>query len=85
MTRCESISGSPTLADNSKVLEHCYVAKQHLVYSIWGMHKGDLERGMLKQRPTLEIARTNWYQVQAQVDKVTPHFIESSRDNIAEV
>jgi len=49
------------------------------------MHKGDLERGMLKQRPMLDITRSNWYQVRAQVDKVKSHFIQSARDNIAEL
>jgi len=34
VTRCESISWSPTLADNRKVLEHRNAAKQHLVHSI---------------------------------------------------
>jgi len=46
-TRCESISWSPTLADTRDVLEHRYAAKQHLVHSIRGTHKADLERGML--------------------------------------
>jgi len=49
------------------------------------MHKGDLERGMLNQRPTLDITRSNRYQVCAQVDKVKSHFIQSARDNIAEL
>jgi len=40
---------------------------------------------MLKQRPTLDITRSNWYQVCAQVDKVKSHFIQSARDNIAEL
>jgi hypothetical protein len=40
---------------------------------------------MLKQRPTLDITRSNWYQVHAQVDKVKSHFIQSARDNIAEL
>jgi hypothetical protein len=40
---------------------------------------------MLKQRPTLDITRSNWYQVRAQVDKVKSHFIQSARDNIAEL
>jgi hypothetical protein len=39
---------------------------------------------MLNQRPTLDITRSNWYQVRAQVDKVKSHFIQSARDNIAE-
>jgi hypothetical protein len=37
---------------------------------------------MLKQRPTLDIIRSNWYLVRAQVDKVKSHFIQSARDNI---
>jgi len=40
---------------------------------------------MLKQRPTLDITSSNWYQVWAQVDKVKSHFIQSARDNIAEL
>jgi len=80
----ESISWSPTLADNRDILEHCYAAKQHLVHNIWGVHRGDLERCMLKQRPTLKITCSNWYQVRAQVDKVTSDFIQSARDNIPE-
>jgi hypothetical protein len=40
---------------------------------------------MLNQRPTLDITHSNWYQVRAQVDKVTSHFIQSARDNIAEL
>ena len=40
---------------------------------------------MLKQWPTLDITRSNWYQVRAQVDKVKSHFIQSVRDNIAEL
>jgi len=82
--RCESIHWSPTPVDIRDVLEHCNAAKQHLVHSIWGMPMGDLARGMLKQRPTLDITRSNWYQVCAQVDKVKSHFIQSARDNIAE-
>jgi len=49
------------------------------------MHKGDSERGMLKQRPTLDITRSNRYQVRAQVDNVKSHFIQSARGNIAEL
>jgi len=82
--RFESISWSPTLADNRDVLEHRYAVKQRLVDNIWGAHKGDLERGMLKLGPTLNITRSNRYQVRAQVDKVKSHFIQSARDNIAE-
>jgi len=37
---------------------------------------------MLKQRPTLDITRSNRYQVRAQVDKVKSHYIQSARDNI---
>jgi len=84
-TRCESISWSPTLAENSDGLEHRYAAKQHLVHSIRGTHKGDRERGMLKQRPTVDISRSNRYQVHTQVNKVQSHFIQSARDNIAEL
>jgi len=40
---------------------------------------------MLKQRPTLDITRSNWYQVHAQVNKVTSHFIQSAKDNMAEL
>jgi hypothetical protein len=58
-TRFESISRRPTLADNRDVLEHRNAAKQHLVHRIRGMHKGDFERGMLKQRPMLDITRSN--------------------------
>jgi len=49
------------MADNRDVLEHRYAAKQHLVHSIRGTHKGDLERGMLNQRPTVDITRSNRY------------------------
>jgi len=81
----KSSSWRPTLADNRDVLEHRYAAKQHLVHSIWGPHKGHLERGMLKQRPMLDIRHSNRYQVRTQVDKVKYHFIQSARDNIAEL
>jgi hypothetical protein len=40
---------------------------------------------MLKQRPTLDITRSNQYQVQAHVDMVKSHFIQSVTDNIAEL
>jgi len=40
---------------------------------------------MLKQWPTLDITRTNRYQVRVQVDMVKSHFIQSVRDNIAEL
>jgi len=33
----------------------------------------------------LDITRSNWYQVRVQVDKVQSHFIQSARDNIAEL
>jgi hypothetical protein len=39
---------------------------------------------MLNLWPTLDITRSNWYQVRAQVDKIKSHFIQSARDNIAE-
>jgi hypothetical protein len=39
---CESISSHPTLVDSRDVLEHRNAAKQHLVCSIFGMHKGHL-------------------------------------------
>jgi hypothetical protein len=48
------------------------------------MQKGHLERGMLKQRPTLDISRSNLYHVRAQVVKVKSHFIQSAKDNRAE-
>jgi hypothetical protein len=40
---------------------------------------------MLKQRPTLDTTRSDWYQVRAQVHQVKSHFIQSARDNIAEL
>ena len=40
---------------------------------------------MLKQRPTLDITRSNRYQIRAHVNKVKPHFIQSARENIAEL
>jgi len=40
---------------------------------------------MQKQRPTLDITRSNRYQVRAQVDKVKSHFIQLASDNIAEL
>jgi hypothetical protein len=49
------------------------------------MHKGDLERGMLNQRPTVNITRSNWYRLRVQVVEVISHFIQSVRDNIAEL
>ena len=33
----------------------------------------------------MDITRSTWNQVQAQVDKVKSHFIHSARDNIAEL
>jgi hypothetical protein len=84
-TLCESISCSPTLEDNRDVLEHRYAAKEDLVHSIRGTHKGDLERGMLNQRPTVDITRSNQFQVRAPVDMVKSHFIQSAMDNIAEI
>jgi len=80
----ESISWNPTLADNLDVLEHRYAAKQHLVPSIRGAHKGDLDRGMLKQRPSLDITCSIQYQGWAQVGKFISHFIQSGRDKIVE-
>jgi hypothetical protein len=84
-THFESICERPTLADNRDVLEHRYAAKQHLVHSIRGLHKGDLERAMLNRLPTFDITRSNRYQVRTQVDKVKSHLIQSARDNIAEL
>jgi len=40
---------------------------------------------MLKQWPTLDNTRSTRYQVRAQADKVTSLFIQSARDNIAEL
>ena len=40
---------------------------------------------MLKQRPTLDITRSNQFQVRARVDKVTFHSIQSARDSVAEL
>jgi len=40
---------------------------------------------MQKQWPTLDITRSNRYQVRAPVDKVKSHFIQSASDNIAEL
>jgi len=40
---------------------------------------------MLKQWPTLDITHSNRYQVRAHVDRVKSHFIQSARDNIAEL
>jgi hypothetical protein len=57
------------------VLEHRDAAKQHLVHSIRGMQKEDLEKRIVKQLPTLDSIRSTWYQVQAQGDKVKSYFI----------
>ena len=38
----------------------------------------------MNQRPTVDITRSNRYQVRAQVDKVKSHFIQSVRNNIAD-
>jgi len=40
---------------------------------------------MLKQWPTVDITLSNRYQVRAQVNKVKFYFIQSARDNIAEL
>jgi len=40
---------------------------------------------MLNQRPTVDVTRSNRYQVRTQVDKVKSHFIQSVRDKIAEL
>jgi len=40
---------------------------------------------MLNQLPTVDITRSNRYQVRAQVDQVQSRFIQSARDNIAEI
>jgi len=40
---------------------------------------------MLKQQPTLDITRSNRYLVRVQVDTIKSHFIQSARDNIAEL
>jgi len=40
---------------------------------------------MLNQRPTVDVRRSNRYQVGAPVDKVKSHFIQSARDDIAEL
>jgi hypothetical protein len=49
------------------------------------MHNGDLETGMLNQRPTVDITCSNRNHVRAQVNKVKSHFIQSVRDKIAEL
>jgi hypothetical protein len=40
---------------------------------------------MLKQRVTLDITRSNQYQVRTQVHKVKSHIIQLARDNIVEL
>jgi len=40
---------------------------------------------MLNQRPKVDITRSNRYKVRAEVDMVKSNFIESVRDNIAEL
>jgi len=40
---------------------------------------------MLNQRPKVDITHSNRYLVRAQVDKVQSHFLESARNNIAEL
>jgi hypothetical protein len=40
---------------------------------------------MLNQQPTVDITRSNRYQVRAEVNKIKFHFIQSARDNIAEL
>ena len=84
-TCCESIRGEPTQADDRDVLEHHGAAKDPLAHRIRGMHQGDLERGMLNLRPTLDTTHSNRFQVRIQVDKVTSHCIESARDKIPEL
>jgi len=49
------------------------------------MHNRELDRGRLKRWPTLDTTRTIRYQVYAQVDTVKSHFIQSARDNVAEL
>jgi hypothetical protein len=66
-TCCDSIYGSPTLAHIREVQECHNAVKQHLVNSICGMQKGDLEVSMLKQRTTVDITLLNRYQVPAQL------------------
>jgi len=84
-THCKRICWRPTLAANTKVLEHCYAAKVHLVHSIWGTHKGDFERNLLKQQPALDIIHSNQYQVRVQVNTFESKCIQSARDNTAEL
>jgi len=51
---------------------------------MWVVYKGDLERTLQMQPPTLDTIDSNRYQVQVQVDKVTSHLIQPARNNIAE-
>jgi len=80
----ERICWRPTLGNNRDALEVHNPAKQHMVHCIWGIHKGDLERGMLKRWTMLEITHSNCYHVRTLVDEVNFHFIQITRDNIAE-
>jgi hypothetical protein len=47
------------------------------------MHQGDLERGILKQQPTLDITHSRRYQIRAHVDKIRSDVIQSAGDTIA--
>jgi hypothetical protein len=49
------------------------------------MHKGDIERGKMKQWPMLKITCSNRYQIRVQVDNFKSHFIQSVRDDTAEL
>jgi len=49
------------------------------------MHKGDLETGMLKQWPTLDVTCSNRYQFRAHRDEVKSHVIQPAWDNIVEL
>jgi hypothetical protein len=49
------------------------------------MQTGDLESGVRKQQPTLDISESNQYQVQAQADKIKSHCIQSASDHTAEL
>jgi hypothetical protein len=55
-------------------MEHRYAAKQHLVYGIEGVQKGDLARGMLEQLFTLDNSRSNRYLLRELVDYVESNF-----------
>jgi hypothetical protein len=65
------------MADIRDILDHCYAAKQHLVNSILGTHKGDLECGMLTQWPVFDITHSNHYQVREHINKVKYNVIQS--------